>query len=65
LTYEEFKVRNQNISIALEAITERTANMAWGNSASTNNPEFRVLMERQEQLLAAAEKLLEQLEKGD
>lgn len=62
MTYEEFVLRNQQISKSLDAIAERTANMAWVGTAHSNNPDFVELMKAQKFLLAKAEKLLDTIE---
>lgn len=59
MTYEEFVLRNQQISERLEAIARRTENMAWVGAAHSDNPDFVELMKAQDFLLAKAEKLLD------
>lgn len=58
MTYEEFLLRNQRINESLDAIATRTANMAWAQSAHTDNPDFVELMKAQDFLLNESEKLL-------
>lgn len=58
MTYEEFKRQNVRIAEKLQAIADRTVNMAWVGSAHPNNPEFVELMKAQVRLVEAADKLL-------
>jgi hypothetical protein len=64
VTYEEFVLRNTRISAALARIADRTAAMAWVNSADSQNPEFVALMRAQDALIEAAEKLLSTYEES-
>ena len=59
MTYEDFKRQNILIAQKLQAIADRTVNMAWTGSAHPENLEFVELMRAQDHLIHAADKLLQ------
>jgi hypothetical protein len=59
MTQEEFVAKNKLIADRLDEIAARTARMALTGTADTSNPAFRELMVAQDQLLKAADKLLD------
>ncbi len=59
MTREEFLAFNKSINDRLDLIAKRTANMAWMGTAHTDNSEFVELMRLQQQLLDAADRLIE------
>lgn len=58
MTYQEFIIRNKQIHESLDAIAQRTENMAWIGTANSDNPDFAGLMKAQESLLDEARKIL-------
>jgi hypothetical protein len=60
MTHEEFVSKNTLIAERLNKLAVATERMAWFGSAHTDNPRFRELMAAQNQLIKAADRLLEE-----